>query len=105
MNTHLARNYGLAALAAKVALGASLALGFGSLGTAHADQHFCVDDAPHVCLPGNSEGKPAACYDDGGVIVALWPCNPWEPNMGHRHADGTTTYPNGDVLNDNGDDA
>jgi hypothetical protein len=64
----------------------------------------CVDDGNHVCGPNNPEGKPAACYDDGGVIVAMWPCNPWTPDMGHRHADGTTTYPNGDVLDDNGDD-
>jgi hypothetical protein len=63
----------------------------------------CVDDGNRVCGPNNPEGKPAACYDDGGVIVQLWPCNPWEPNMGHRHADGTTTYPNGDVLNDEGE--
>jgi hypothetical protein len=35
--------------------------------------HYCVDD-DHMCKPGNSEGKPAACYDDGGVIVAEWPC-------------------------------
>lgn len=35
----------------------------------------CVDRGNHVCGPGNSEGKPAACYDDGGVIVALWPCH------------------------------
>ena len=35
----------------------------------------CVDDGNHVCGPDNVEGKPAACYDDGGVIVALWPCH------------------------------
>jgi hypothetical protein len=63
----------------------------------------CVDDGNRICGPDNSEGKPAACYDDGGVIVALWPCTPWEPNMGHRHADGTTTYPNGDVGTDDGE--
>lgn len=39
----------------------------------------CVDDGNHVCGPGNSEGKPAACYDDGGVIVALWPCHAVRP--------------------------
>jgi hypothetical protein len=35
----------------------------------------CVDDGNRVCGPGNPEGKPAACYDEGGVIVALWPCH------------------------------
>lgn len=34
----------------------------------------CVDDGNRICGPGNPEGKPAACYDQGGVIVALWPC-------------------------------
>lgn len=38
----------------------------------------CVDDGNRVCGPGNTEGKPAACYDDGGVIVAYWPCQPWK---------------------------
>lgn len=41
----------------------------------------CVDDGNRVCGPGNPEGKPAACYDDGGVIVALWPCEPWVPDQ------------------------
>lgn len=35
----------------------------------------CVDDGNRICGPGNAEGKPAACYDEGGVIVALWPCH------------------------------
>lgn len=143
MNTHTAMNYGMAALAAKVALGASLALGFGSMPLAAAAQgeavnlkadrsasaadhgetvHLrqpvvqvseidymsdgsifateqgewhheikgsddqwrdvtesdtewsCVDDGNRTCGPQNAEGKPAACYDEGGVIVALWPC-------------------------------
>lgn len=54
-----------------------------SAATAHvasADPPACVDNAPHICLPGNPEGKPAACYDDGGVIVALWPCTAWKPS-------------------------
>lgn len=34
----------------------------------------CVDDGNHVCGPGNSEGKPAGCYDAGGVMVEAWPC-------------------------------
>jgi hypothetical protein len=87
--------------------GGSMVEGVADLAEAHASEDdaswSCVDDGNHVCGPGNPEGKPAACYDDGGVIVAMWPCNPWEPNMGHRHADGTTTYPNGDVLNDDGE--
>lgn len=52
----------------------------------------CVDDGNHVCGPDNAEGKPAACYDDGGVIVALWPCTAWQPSDGYRHPDGTVTY-------------
>jgi hypothetical protein len=39
----------------------------------------CVDDGNKVCGPGNPEGKPAACYDEGGVIVALWPCHAVRP--------------------------
>lgn len=82
MNTHTPLQYGMAALSAKVALGASLALGFGSLpiSVAHADvqedspEWSCVEQGNRVCGPGNSEGQPAACYDEGGVIVALWPC-------------------------------
>jgi hypothetical protein len=53
----------------------------------------CVDDGNRICGPGNDEGKPAACYDDGGVIVAVWPCEAWKPSDGWRHADGTVTYP------------
>lgn len=35
----------------------------------------CVSMGDRVCGPGNSNGVPAACYDEGGVIVALWPCS------------------------------
>lgn len=35
----------------------------------------CVDDGNRICGPGNTEGKPAGCYDDGGVLVAPWPCH------------------------------
>lgn len=35
----------------------------------------CVDNGNRICGPGNPEGKPAACYDDGGVIMAVWPCH------------------------------
>lgn len=34
----------------------------------------CVTMGNRVCGPTNVQGKTAACYDDGGVIVALWPC-------------------------------
>jgi hypothetical protein len=44
--------------------------------TSLRDEPACVDDPPHVCEPGNPEGKPAACYDARGVIVELWPCGP-----------------------------
>lgn len=71
------------------ALGTSLAAGIISLGalgvyvaphavadTCQEDQKCwsCVDDGNRVCGPGNPEGKPAGCYDDGGVLVASWPC-------------------------------
>jgi hypothetical protein len=66
---------------------AALALAISSAFTpavAHADPiteddplWSCVDDGNRVCGPNNPEGKPAACYDDGGVIVAMWPCSPW----------------------------
>ncbi len=38
----------------------------------------CVDWW-HVCQPGNPEGKPAACFDAGGVVEAWWPCTPTLP--------------------------
>jgi hypothetical protein len=48
----------------------------GILNASHVPAHWsCVDDGLRICLPGNPDGKPAACYDDGGVIVALWPCH------------------------------
>jgi hypothetical protein len=34
----------------------------------------CVDDGNRICGPNNDEGKPAACYDEGGVIEMYWPC-------------------------------
>jgi hypothetical protein len=34
----------------------------------------CVDQGNRTCGLGNSNGVPAGCYDDGGVIVAPWPC-------------------------------
>lgn len=62
----------------------------------------CVDDGNRICGPSNSEGKPPGCYDDGGVLEFPWPCNAWQPRMGYRHPDGTTTFPNGDVMDDDG---
>lgn len=37
-------------------------------------QWSCVDDGNRTCGPGNANGAPAGCYDDGGVLVAPWPC-------------------------------
>ncbi|VBA56020.1 hypothetical protein LAUMK142_05350 [Mycobacterium pseudokansasii] len=51
----------------------------------------CVDDGNRVCGPENSEGKPAGCYDDGGVLWAPWPCAAWTPADGYRHGDGSVT--------------
>jgi hypothetical protein len=55
----------------------------------------CVDDGNRVCGPNNSEGKPAGCYDDGGVLEYVWPCNPWKPSDGWVHRDGSITFPDG----------
>lgn len=44
----------------------------------------CVDDGNRVCGPGNDEGKPAGCYDDGGVLFAVWPCEAWKPSDGYH---------------------
>lgn len=92
----------------KVVFGASLAIGFATMHTASATPAVegghsasCVDDGNRICQPGNTEGKPAACYDDGGVIVAEWPCNAWKPSDGYQH-DGLG--PN-QVGQDDGDDA
>jgi len=35
----------------------------------------CVDDGNRVCGPNNAQHAPAGCYDDGGVLVAAWPCH------------------------------
>ena len=70
-----------------LALLAALAISAQQVASAYADTPnedepgwSCVDDGNRVCGPGNPEHKPAACYDDGGVIVALWPCSPWTPD-------------------------
>ena len=52
----------------------------------------CVDDGNRVCGPDNEGGQPAGCYDDGGVLVAVWPCEAWKPSDGYHHPDGTVTY-------------
>lgn len=59
---------------------ALIALGVLSSPVAHAapneDQPgwSCVDDGNRVCGPHNAQGAPAGCYDEGGVLVAAWPC-------------------------------
>lgn len=46
----------------------------------------CVDAGNRVCGPLSDDwGHTPGCYDDGGVIVALWPCEAWKPSDGHRH--------------------
>ena len=40
-----------------------------------SDQWSCVDDGNRICGPGNADGAPAGCYNDGGVMVAPWPCH------------------------------
>ena len=74
MKTH----HAIALVAVAPAFGASLVLG---LATAHAEpiqedspNWSCVDDGNRICGPNNAEGQPAGCYDDGGVLVAAWPC-------------------------------
>jgi hypothetical protein len=61
---------------------AALALGLMLAPVAQADTPHegdpgwsCVDDGNRICGPTNDEGKPAGCYDDGGVLVAPWPCH------------------------------
>lgn len=64
---------------------ASAAIAFGGIAMAsHANAEgpqedepgwSCVDDGNRVCGPGNSNGVPAGCYDDGGVLEASWPCH------------------------------
>jgi len=34
----------------------------------------CVTMGDRICGPSNSNGVPAGCYDDGGVLVSPWPC-------------------------------
>lgn len=104
------RSQAIGLVAAKAAFGAAMALGIALAPSGHAngpeeDQPgwSCVDDGNRVCGPGNAQGAPAGCYDDGGVLEFAWPCKPWTPDMGVRHGDGTTTFPNGDVQTDDGE--
>ena len=93
----------IALVAAKVALGAGLGLGFAVApqSTAHAapagvdayawevgddnedgvieedESGFsCVDDGNHICGPDNERGVPAGKYDVGGVLMDPWPVDP-----------------------------
>lgn len=34
----------------------------------------CVSMGNRICGPGNANGVPAGCFDEGGVLVAAWPC-------------------------------
>ncbi|AXH46823.1 hypothetical protein SEA_ACOLYTE_80 [Mycobacterium phage Acolyte] len=89
----------LSLLAAFTAVGAMLLAdpAEGSTGPLEDEPGWsCVDDGNRICGPGNDEGKPAGCYDDGGVLVAEWPCKAWQPSDGYRHGDGTVTYPDPD---------
>ena len=47
----------------------------------------CVDHGNHVCGPGNPQGVPAGRYDLGGVLMDLWPVDPfaWD---GDEYVDG-----------------
>jgi len=35
----------------------------------------CVDDGNRICGPNNPQGALPGCYDEGGVLVAVWPCH------------------------------
>jgi hypothetical protein len=35
----------------------------------------CVSDGDHRCGPANTNGVPAGCYGDGGMLLAVWPCH------------------------------
>lgn len=74
----------LKTLAIGALLGAALGIPIGPAIIAQAQASPVVEDDPafdcvsmgnRICGPGNPQGQPAACYDDGGVIVAPWPCH------------------------------
>lgn len=93
----------LATIAAKSVIGGGILLTLAGLPSSCAHVHAmpdedspewsCVDMGNRVCGPGNSNGAPAGCYDDGGVLFAAWPCAPWVPSDGYRHGNGTISYP------------
>lgn len=70
----------IAVVGAELALAGSfvLASATGTMAHARAEEDSpswsCVDDGNRICGPGNANGAPAGCYDDGGVMVAPWPC-------------------------------
>lgn len=83
MMNHLTRAT-IAVVAAELAMAGSIAVSgiIGLHGHAQASPGLqeddpgwsCVDDGNRVCGPGNEQGVPAGCYDEGGVLVAVWPC-------------------------------
>lgn len=42
--------------------------------TEDSPQWDCADMGDRVCGPDNASHVPAGCYDEGGVLVAPWPC-------------------------------
>lgn len=70
-------------IAAAVFIGAAITLSAG--GVAHAapagqtqedDPGWdCRVDGNRICGPANSNAVAAGCYDEGGVLVAAWPCS------------------------------
>lgn len=35
----------------------------------------CVRNGNRICGPDNTQGRPAGCYDELGLLVAPWPCH------------------------------
>lgn len=75
--------------ARRVAFATGLALGLaigvptgGWIADAHAQPQedepgwSCVDSGNRICGPDSDDaGHTPGCYDDGGVLVAAWPCH------------------------------
>jgi hypothetical protein len=98
----------IALVAAKVTLGAGLALGLLAAphGTAHAVTGYdayaaefgddnadgridedesgwsCVDNGNRTCGPANPQGVPAGRYDGGGVLIDPWPVDSYAYDAG-----------------------
>lgn len=72
------KNYALTSLAAGVIL---VGIPFAVEGSPYSEVNeddaswSCVDDGNKICGPGNAQGAPAGCYDDGGVLLFRWPCH------------------------------